>query len=740
MQHLSRPQLQLQEIVQQNNFKTCTNKSNKLSQSFNPCGLIAQSLSPTHKANQSTGLQGIDLRVLKKQGPPVQAKQYQQELLKLMISHKQLPIQKSVQKVNTSDTSNNLKSNITTDTRRTNSNQYQNTNAQTTKNQGFINLANQIIIIVHYENQQIKFPIDPSKTTGWLDEYLKQEIKKHSIHQYSSTGSQPDHVKITCGTGNESTNPEIVSFHTIDKNLPVDYYLQQTNKPLDIFSGQTLNLQPFFGTPQTSKVSLKDFIFVKCIGVGGFSRVYMVKKKSNGRFYAMKLIDKEFILQHKKQGIVQNERDIMTVLDHPFIIKLEYAFESKNFIIFVLEFCSGGELFWQLRQVKRMTEYQARFYFTEICLAMFYLHSLSIVYRDIKPENILIDIDGHIRIADFGLSKPNMSEEDYAYSFCGSPEYMAPEMLLKIGHNVQVDHYCLGALLYELVTGLPPYYSRDTEEIYESILNEELTFPEKLNLSNEIKDLLKGLLSKQPSERLCANKGLLELFTHPWFKDCDLVSILLKKVQPPFKPNQLQFNYDSNDLMNGELETREKLLGKTGLQQEIKIFQDFYFDQSEQKQMKIEQAKVLKQHCIMITSLQMQLLQKFKSIRKSTEPKESSNSKPLSPYTGSRQINQKQKIQSEQMSSLQKRIKSQQSSLGNVQPIQPNCIVSPQQSKIESLKRIISQNNFFMDRQNTLPTNNQQAGQSKDSIDSQLIYQNSQNMHKRVFSLKQRKK
>ena len=117
---------------------------------------------------------------------------------------------------------------------------------------------------------------------------------------------------------------------------------------------------------------------------------------------------------------------------------------------------------------------------------MLYLHSLDVVYRDIKPENILIDIDGHIRIADFGLSKPNMGREDYAYSFCGSPEYMAPEMLLKTGHNVQVDHYCLGALLYELVTGLPPYYSRVTKEIYVSILNDELTFPDQLTLSPEI--------------------------------------------------------------------------------------------------------------------------------------------------------------------------------------------------------------------------------------------------------------
>lgn len=179
----------------------------------------------------------------------------------------------------------------------------------------------------------------------------------------------------------------------------------------------------------------------------------------------------------------------MTVLDHPFIIKLEYSFESKNFIVFVLEFCSGGELFVKLRSVKQMTEEQARFYFSEICLAMFYLHSLSVVYRDLKPENIMIDIDGHIRMGDFGLSKPNMTEEDYAYSFCGSPEYMAPEMILKLGHTIQVDHYTLGALLYELVTGLPPFYSRDTDEIYQSILSEELTFPERVHLSAEIKVL-----------------------------------------------------------------------------------------------------------------------------------------------------------------------------------------------------------------------------------------------------------
>ncbi|CAK58738.1 unnamed protein product (macronuclear) [Paramecium tetraurelia] len=639
MQHLTRPQQQLQEInVLAIVICSCTSKSNiKLSQSFNPSGLLSQS--PTHKTNQSSGFQGIDQKQLQKcQGQLLQGKQYKKELLKLMTSHKQLSTQKSNQQNNISDSSNILKTIATTDTRRTNSNQLQKSFIQTIKNQSFVSVANQIVVVVHSLNQQYKFTMDPQKSTGYMMEYLKTEMKKNIV-VYSTTGSSSNKNKLQCETGNECLDMEIVSFHTVDKNLPIDFYIQQLNKPLDIFSGQTLNLQPFYGCIQGSQITLKDFIFIKCIGVGGFSRVYLVKKKSDGRFYAMKLIDKEFIIQRKKQGIVQNERDIMTVLDHPFINKLEYAFESKNFIVFVLEFCSGGELFWQLKQVKRMTEDQARFYFTEICLAIYYLHSISVVYRDIKPENILIDMDGHIRIADFGLSKPNMNEDDYAYSFCGSPEYMAPEMLLKVGHNVQVDHYCLGALLYELVTGLPPYYSRDTEEIYESILSEELTFPDKINLTDDIKDLLKGLLCKKPQSRLGAQNGLQELMLHPWFKGCDWIQILQKNIEPPFKPNQLQFHYDQNELLKGELETREKLLGKSGLQKDIKIFKTFYFDVIQQKQMKIEQSKVLKQHFMMITQIQMQLTQKYNL--KKNSPGSNCLSKQQS--RGSQLINQKQK-------------------------------------------------------------------------------------------------
>ena len=183
------------------------------------------------------------------------------------------------------------------------------------------------------------------------------------------------------------------------------------------------------------QVQLSHFTLVKCIGVGGFSRVYLVKKKDTGRFYALKLIDKQYIIKNNKQNIVQNEKEIMSQLNNPFLMKLHYSFESKFYLVFVMDYCAGGELFFHLRKFQRMNEQQAKFYFGELCVGMMYLHQLNIIYRDVKPENVLIDIFGHLKIADFGLSKFQQLDDSLAHSFCGSPEYMAPEMLTKKGHN-----------------------------------------------------------------------------------------------------------------------------------------------------------------------------------------------------------------------------------------------------------------------------------------------------------------
>ena len=155
-----------------------------------------------------------------------------------------------------------------------------------------------------------------------------------------------------------------------------------------------------------------------------------------------------------------------------------------------------------------MTEEQAKFYFLEILIALDHIHSHGVVYRDLKPENLLIDDEGHIKIADFGLSKPVQDKKDLSYSFCGSPEYMAPEMLCKTGHNFLLDYYCLGALLYELVIGIPPYYSLNQDEIYSSIMTQQLSFPSNIYLSSEIKNLLEGLLNKNMKKRLGSLCGI----------------------------------------------------------------------------------------------------------------------------------------------------------------------------------------------------------------------------------------
>ena len=156
-----------------------------------------------------------------------------------------------------------------------------------------------------------------------------------------------------------------------------------------------------------------------------------------------------------------------------------------------MDLCTGGEIFYHLSKLKQMTEEQAKFYFAEILLGIEHLHSLNIVYRDIKPENILLDLDGHIKIADFGLSKI-IGAKQRSYSFCGSPEYMSPEMLTCVGHDKRLDIYCLGALLFEMLTGLPPFYERDQNMMYERIINERVTLPSDLELIN--RDMISDLI------------------------------------------------------------------------------------------------------------------------------------------------------------------------------------------------------------------------------------------------------
>ncbi|CAD8070349.1 unnamed protein product [Paramecium primaurelia] len=427
-----------------------------------------------------------------------------------------------------------------------------------------------IQIILQFKSLKQKMTIDISTNKiQYLVELIKEELNKKFV---------------------DNDSLQIIGIKTYNISIPIDYILSSIDRPLSLLSNcpnQPLIIEPILQTEQEnrlSRVCLRDFEFIRCIGMGGFSKVYMVREKRSGQFYAMKLIEKISIISQNKQNIIQNERDLMSNLNHPFIVKIQYAFESRRYLVFVLEYCSGGELFFLLRKVKRMNEEQAFFYFAEICLGMKHLHDKSIIYRDIKPENILIDFDGHVRIADFGLSK--QLDQEIAYSFCGSPEYMAPEMLLKQGHNLQLDLYCLGALLYELITGLPPFYSRNTDEIYQRILNQKLSYPPQVQMSSLLKDLLNGLLAKNPKNRIDRIETLLR---HPWMNQWGdkylYKELLSKKIDPPFKPNYYSFNFDEEEFGQGDAEFLQQI--KT-LQQNIMenfpketILKNFYYNPKE---------------------------------------------------------------------------------------------------------------------------------------------------------------
>ncbi len=256
----------------------------------------------------------------------------------------------------------------------------------------------------------------------------------------------------------------------------------------------------------------------------------------------MKVIKKESLEKENKVRQVMNEKSIMEMLDHPCIVKLHWAFQSRTKLHFVMDFCAGGELFYHLHNVGKLTEPQAKFYFAEILLGLEHLHQHSIVYRDLKPENVLLDIDGHVRLADFGLSKGDMDLQSMTHSFCGSPEYMSPEMLQQSGHTLAVDYYSLGALVYEMIVGLPPHYSTDRDEMYERILYEPVVLPK--SMSPGLRGMLSALLRKDPGQRLGAKRGIEEIKEHPWCADIRWDDYLAHRVEPPFRPNLRQSHFD----------------------------------------------------------------------------------------------------------------------------------------------------------------------------------------------------
>jgi len=287
------------------------------------------------------------------------------------------------------------------------------------------------------------------------------------------------------------------------------------------------------GVKSQKKVGLEDFDLLCVLGRGSFGKVMKVRKKDTKDIYAMKILAKEMLIKQNMINYTKAENAILQSVDHPFIVGLRFAFQTDSKLYLVLDFLSGGELFFHLSKEVKFQLDRTRFYAAELVLALGHLHSKDIVYRDLKPENVVLDSEGHCIMTDFGLAKKDVSNNNPTTTFCGTPEYLAPEIIKGKGYSKPVDWWSLGVLIYEMLVGLPPFYSENINEMYELILKAPLKFPSFV--SSEAQSLLKGLLERDEAKRLGSGSGdYKEIQNHSFFSPIDWDKLFARKNNSSF--------------------------------------------------------------------------------------------------------------------------------------------------------------------------------------------------------------
>lgn len=316
------------------------------------------------------------------------------------------------------------------------------------------------------------------------------------------------------------------------------------------------------GFAMSDHLCVDDFQLLKVVGKGSFGKVMQVRKKDTGAIYAMKVLKKEQLVKRKQVAHTQTERKVLESIEHPFVVSLRFAFQTDTKLYMILDYFTGGELFFHLKSHGRFPEERAKFYAAEIVLALECLHKNDIVYRDLKPENVLLDDEGHIRLTDFGLSKDSVSSNQLTHTFCGTPEYLAPEVIHGAGYGQGVDWWSLGTLLYEMLTGLPPFFNHNLHVMYEKIIRAKLTFP--AYLSQDARSVLAALLERSPKKRLGAGTDDAEsIKRHPFFSSIDWDLLYNKKMTPPFKPTIVD---GAEDVTNVDEEFKNELPKDTPMQ------------------------------------------------------------------------------------------------------------------------------------------------------------------------------
>ncbi|KAI9258696.1 kinase-like domain-containing protein [Helicostylum pulchrum] len=280
------------------------------------------------------------------------------------------------------------------------------------------------------------------------------------------------------------------------------------------------------------KLKLDDFNISRTLGTGSFGRVHLIQSKVNARYYAMKVLKKTEVIRLKQVEHTNNEKHILESVAHPFLVNMWGTFQDCNNLYMVMDYVPGGELFSVLRRSQRFPDHVAKFYAAEVILAIEYLHSKDMIYRDLKPENLLLDAQGHIKITDFGFAK---YVPDITWTLCGTPDYLAPEIIQSKGYGKAVDWWSLGVLIYEMLAGYPPFFDDDHLKLYEKILACKIKWPQYFDANG--KDLLKRLLTPDLTKRFGNLKGGSEdIKRHAWFTGVDFNRILARQIRAPYVP------------------------------------------------------------------------------------------------------------------------------------------------------------------------------------------------------------
>eukprot|EP00761_Pharyngomonas_kirbyi_P012780 gb/GECH01012807.1/.p1 GENE.gb/GECH01012807.1/~~gb/GECH01012807.1/.p1 ORF type:complete len:355 (+),score=81.78 gb/GECH01012807.1/:1-1065(+) len=315
--------------------------------------------------------------------------------------------------------------------------------------------------------------------------------------------------------------------------------------------------------------SLSDFEYVRILGTGTFGTVRLAKHKKTGKYYAIKVLRKFDILRTKQVQHIKNEKNILIQTKHPFLVNLFKTFQDENNLYMIMDYILGGEIFTHLRKCGKFPNDVAKFYIAQIVLALEHLHSRNVIYRDLKPENLLLDKGGNIKITDFGFAKV---VNDRTYTLCGTPEYLAPEIIQSRGHGKAVDWWALGILMYEMLVGYPPFFDESPFKIYEKILENRVTYPRFIE--PRAKDLIQSLLTTDTTKRLGALAGgAQDVKNHPWFSGVDWQALLDRKIPTPI-PVKAKSAGDARYFENYPEDRRSKRHPKLTAQQQ-EYFADF---------------------------------------------------------------------------------------------------------------------------------------------------------------------